>query len=249
MKLNISPALSLAFYAVCGSFPLRELALLTTLNSAQAQISPDNTTNTTVTQDGNNFTIKDGDRAGSNLFHSFRDFSVPNDGSAFFDNPTDIANIFSRVTGGNISNIDGLLRTNNASLFLINPAGIIFGAGARLDLGGGSFYGTTADSLLFDDGEFSATDLDNPPLITINAPIGLNLRDDPASITTAAEAELKVESNQALALIGGEVNLNGAKLNGGKITLGGLSASGIVDINDDLSFTFPDNITKADVFL
>ncbi len=102
------------------------------LSPAAAQVTPDGTTDTNVEANGNDLTINQGDRAGGNLFHSFRDFSVPNGGSAFFDNPADIVNIFSRVTRGNISNIDGLLRANDANLFLINPAGIIFGAGARL---------------------------------------------------------------------------------------------------------------------
>ena len=69
------------------------------LTSATAQVTPDGTTNTTVNVDGNNFTINQGDRAGSNLFHSFGEFSVPTDGSAFFNNAADIVNIFSRVTG------------------------------------------------------------------------------------------------------------------------------------------------------
>ena len=49
---------------------------------ASAQVTPDGTTNTTINADGNDFTIEDGERAGSNLFHSFRNFSVPNGGSA-----------------------------------------------------------------------------------------------------------------------------------------------------------------------
>ena len=156
------------------------------LSAATGQVTPDNTTNTRVNVNGNDFTIEQGDRAGDNLFHSFRDFSVPTDGSAFFNHSADIVNIFSRVTGGNISNIDGLLRANgSANLFLLNPAGIIFGENARLDIGG-SFLGSTADSIIFPDGEFSALDTQTQPLLTINAPIGLNLRDNPAEIINRA---------------------------------------------------------------
>ncbi len=102
-------------------------------------------------------------------------------------NAESISNIFSRVTGRNISNIDGLIRANgSASLFLINPAGIIFGENARLDIGG-SFYGSTASSILFEDGEFSAADLANPPLLTVNAPIGLGFRDHPGDIVNRSD--------------------------------------------------------------
>jgi filamentous hemagglutinin family protein len=151
-----------------------------------AQVTSDDTVNTQVTENGNTAEITGGETRGDNLFHSFQDFSIETGNEAAFLNADDIANIFSRVTGGNISNIDGLISANgSANLFLINPAGIIFGENARLDVGG-SFYGSSASSILFEDGEFSATDLDNPPLLTINAPIGLNLRDQPGDIVNRA---------------------------------------------------------------
>ena len=82
--------------------------------------------------------------------------------------------------------IDGSIGANGgANLFLINPAGIILGQNARLDLDG-SFLGSTADRLLFPEGEFSAVNLDNPPWLTINAPIGLGFRDEPAPITKSS---------------------------------------------------------------
>ena len=139
MNKSLSLLFSLSCYAVGNSL---------ICNSVIAQVTPDGTTNTTVNPNGsNNFTIENGDRAGGNLFHSFDQFSVPNGGSAIFNNPTDISNILSRVTGGNISNIDGLIQANgSANLFLVNPAGILFGNNARLAIGG-SFFGTTADSM------------------------------------------------------------------------------------------------------
>ncbi len=70
-----------------------------------AQITPDGTTSTTVNADGDNFTIEQGNRVGDNLFHSFDEFSVPTLGEAAFDNASDIANIFSRVTGSNRVNV------------------------------------------------------------------------------------------------------------------------------------------------
>ena len=140
-----------------------------------AQVTTDGTVNTQVNQNGNSAEITGGETRGGNLFHSFQDFSVPTGNEAFFNNANDISNIFSRVTGGNISNINGAIRANgSASLFLINPAGIIFGENARLDIGG-SFYSSSASSILFEDGEFSATDLTTPPVLTINAPIGLGV--------------------------------------------------------------------------
>ena len=196
--------------------------------AAQAQeITADGTTATTVTSpDGNNFTIEGGNRpeGGSNLFHSFQDFSVPTNGSAAFNNAVDIQNIFSRVTGGKISSIDGLIKANgSANLFLINPAGIMFGNNARLDIGG-SFLSSTADSILFPDGEFSAVDLDSPPLLTINAPIGLGFRDNPGDLQVQGSS-LEVKPSQTLALIGGDLSFNG-----GRLELGSVASASVVNL-------------------
>ncbi|WP_413201396.1 filamentous hemagglutinin N-terminal domain-containing protein, partial [Nostoc piscinale] len=116
-----------------------------------AQVTPDGTLNTAVSG-SNHYSITNGTRVGNNLFHSFSQFSIPTGSSASFDNATDIQNIFSRVTGGNLSNIDGRVSANgNANLFLLNPAGMIFGKNASLNIGG-SFIGTTANSIKFADG-------------------------------------------------------------------------------------------------
>ena len=203
------------------------------LSSSVAQISSDGTLSTTVTSDDDiNFLIENGDRSGNNLFHSFSDFSIPNLGEAYFNNDIDIVNIFSRVTGGNISDIQGLIRANGtANLFLINPAGIIFGENASLDIGG-SFFASTAQSIVFGEGlEFSATQPEAAPLLTINITPGLQMGANPGTIQVQGNGHqiefdldtlnfikenrpvgLQVPEGHTLALVGGEIILDGGNI-------------------------------------
>jgi filamentous hemagglutinin family protein len=245
------------------TLPLVILGFLASINPVRAQVSSDGSLSTTVTsRDGSNFTIENGDRAGGNLFHSFSQFSVPTGGSAVFQNP-DVQNIISRVTGGSISNIDGLIRTQgSANLFLLNPAGIFFGPNASLNIGG-SFFGTTANSLLFPDGvEFSATNLQAPPLLSVNIPIGLRFRDNPGSITNQSIVQdingnyvgLQVQPGKTLALVGGNVSLDEGELTApeGRVELGGLAEPGNVNLlfdGNNFRLGFPENVIRADVSL
>ncbi len=113
---------------------------------------------TAVTQAGNTYHITGGTRPGNgpNLFHSFGEFGVPTNNIANFLNETALptSNILGRVTGGNPSNIFGTIQTTgfgSANLFLMNPAGIVFGPNAALNVGGSATF-TTADYLRFADG-------------------------------------------------------------------------------------------------
>ncbi|MDY6938564.1 MAG: S-layer family protein [Cyanobacteriota bacterium] len=214
---------------------------------ATAQITPDTTlpSNSIVTPDGNTLVIDGGTSTGNNLFHSFQEFSVSTGAEAHFNNTLTIDNIITRVTGGNLSDIDGLIRANGtANLFLLNPNGIVFGPNAQLDVGG-SFIGSTADRLNFEDGSFySATQPNAPPLLTINVPIGLDFGSNPGDIvnranTTATDAMgnvvpvgLQVQPENTLALIGGNVLLEGGTIAsaGGNVTIGAVDGEAQVDL-------------------
>ena len=145
-----------------------------------AQVISDNTLGTeNSTVNINSFGVNEingGATRGSNLFHSFEQFSIPTNGSVLFNNATNIQNIISRVTGGSISDINGLIRANGmANLYLLNRNGITFGVGARINIGG-SFFATTTSGLTFADGSiFSANPTQSSPLLTISIPIGLQL--------------------------------------------------------------------------
>jgi filamentous hemagglutinin family protein len=224
------------------------LCCLATATSSQAQITNDGTLSTNVTtSDQLNFTITGGSRAGGNLFHSFGEFSVPNRGSAIFNNALDVQNIISRVTGGSISNINGLIRASgSANLFLINPKGIIFGSNASLNIGG-SFLASTANRLNFADSSFfSATDLQAQPLLAISVPIGLQFGKTVGIIRNQSQATrffpdfgkeapvgLEVQPGKTLALVGGDVFLEGGRLfaPGGRVELGSVAGNGLVSLN------------------
>ncbi|MEQ8972903.1 MAG: filamentous hemagglutinin N-terminal domain-containing protein [Coleofasciculus sp. C1-SOL-03] len=236
MKGRRSPFWLLPIISCCFLIPVR---------SAQAQISSDGRLPTPTkvnTTDNLTFTITEGTRLGDNLFHSFDKFSVPTGGEAIFNNALDVQNIISRVTGGSISTIDGLLTAKgSANLFLLNPNGIIFGSNASLDLGG-SLIATTANSIKFADGtEFSATD-PSASLLTVSVPVGLQFGTSPGRIVNRSQAGqnlateraagLEVKSGKTLALVGGEVLLEGGNLTapGGRVELGSVSNNSLVTL-------------------
>ncbi|MBW4616636.1 MAG: filamentous hemagglutinin N-terminal domain-containing protein [Desmonostoc vinosum HA7617-LM4] len=246
-------------------------AIVLYTTSSVAQITPDGTlpNNSNVKLEDNTRIISGGTTRGANLFHSFREFSVPTGQTAFFNNALDIQNIFTRVTGSSVSNIDGSIRTlGKANLFLMNPNGIIFGKNARLNIGG-SFVVTTANAIGFDNlGFFSASNPEAPsPLLTVNpnallfnqivaAPIQ-NSSTARAGFTPGGEDAfgLRVRDGRSLLLVGGNVNMDGGRLNafGGLVELGGLASVGTVGLNGDgnnnLSLSFPNSVERSDVFL
>ncbi|MBD3884737.1 S-layer family protein [Phormidium tenue FACHB-886] len=220
-------------------------------SSVQAQIVPDTTLRnaSSVSQEGSASIITGGTQEGNNLFHSFREFSVPEGGAASFRQiDRETANIITRVTGSSASRINGMIEILNsegdrstANFFLINPHGIIFGPNASLNVGG-SFLATTANSIRFADGsEFSAVQPQNAPLLTVSLPVGLQFGNHPGSIVNRSTAPLldsagnpvadffgdpvqglSVSPGHTLAFVGGNLSFEAGALN----TYGGLSSTG-----------------------
>ena len=220
--------------------------------SAIAQIIPDNSlgaeSSRAVSDTINNLPsdrLTGGATRGVNLFHSWREFNIGEGRGAYFENPSGVANIFTRVTGPNSSNILGTMGVlGNANLFLINPKGIIFGPNARLDLRG-SFVASTASGVLFNNGfEFSAANPNPVPLLAINIPAGLRFRENPGTIVNASRVTqniqdteipvgLAVPPGQTLALVGGDLIFNNgfASAFSGNIQLGSVASPGLVSFN------------------
>ena len=189
--------------------------------------------------------IEGGASRGENLFHSFTEFNVGEGNRVYFNNPSQIQRIFSRVTGGHQSSILGTLGVlGNADLFLLNPNGIIFGPNAALDLKG-SFIATTASDLIFSDGtRFSAVNAEPSALLTVSIPVGLQFRNIPGAIVNQSQTlydtgknfkdigGLQVQPRKTLALIGGDVTLQGGFLtaDGGRVEVGSVADSGQVSL-------------------
>jgi filamentous hemagglutinin family protein len=236
------------------------------VDPAIAQVIPDSTLgdeSSTVTPSEPNTEIIDGGAIrGANLFHSFQEFNVGEGRSVYFSNPTGIANILSRVTGTNPSEILGKLGVlGNADLFLINPNGIIFGADSSLDLRG-SFIATTASKIDFADGsQFTTLGDRTQPLLTISIPIGLQFGDNPGKIInrsiavdfTGLISGLQIDPGKTLALVGGDVVLEGGAItsNGGKIEIGSVGKDSLVRLNhqENWSLNYENARTFQDIKL
>ena len=236
----------------------------------QAQIVPDGTLGTQAigacAGAGGTCGIINGTARGSDLFHSFLQFSLPNgDVAAFIINPT-IQNLIVRVTGVGlpfISNINGAIATTDPTLtniiptnfFLLNPNGIVFGPSARIFVGG-SFLASTAERMLFQDGTmFDTRDQTLKPLLTVSVPTGLQFGQTPGEIRSGMQIVAGFNSRLTdFSLVGGNVTLDDSRVSapGGRIELGGVGENGTVGLRqngDRLSLSLAASTPRRDITL
>ena len=205
---------------------------------AQPITPADDGTGTTVTQNGNQFDIHGGtlSKDGANLFHSFQEFGINSDQIANFLATPNLRNILGRVIGENPSIIDGLIQMTGgtANLYLMNPAGIIFGANAQLNVPA-DFTATTATGIGFGNNWFNAFGDNNnngneySDLVGNPNQFAFDLSQGGIIINAG---ELAVEPGRDLALLGGQVvNTGELTASGGRITITAVPNSHLVKIS------------------
>ncbi len=226
--------------------------LLVTTLSTKAEVITDGTLGQQVNLPGPNFQITPdlGQQYGDNLFHSFQDFNLNSSESAIFSGPNSIQNIISRVTGGNPSNIDGLIRSTipNADMYFLNPYGIMFGPNAQLDVQG-SFHVSTADYLkLGNEGKFNAHN-PNDSLLTVAPVSAFGFLHDSIATITMQNSILSVGESKSLSLVGGSIEINNTNLSApsGQINIVGISSSN--EVKQRENFIDISSFTKlADIY-
>jgi filamentous hemagglutinin family protein len=201
---------------------------------AQSIVPATDGTGTIVKPNGTLYDIQGGTKSAdnTNLFHSFTQFGLSQGEIANFISSPSIQNILGRVTGGDPSVINGLLQVSggNSNLFLMNPAGIIFGAGASLNVPG-SFTATTATGIKLDSGWFNAIGSNSyAALVGTPDTFAFATPQTPGAIVN--EAQLAVKDGQDLNLLGGTVvSLGNLSAPGGNITVASVPGEKMVRIS------------------
>ena len=168
-----------------------------------------------------------GRQVGGNLFHSFGTFGLKGGETATFSGPASVGNVIGRVTGGSASSINGAIRSTipAANLYLVNPAGVVFGPNASVDVGG-SFHASSADYLRMRDGaRFQAA---NPDASTLSAapPEAFGFLSASPQPVTVNGSQLAVMPRNTLGMVGGPVTISGGLLYAPSGTVRVASAAG-----------------------
>ena len=156
-----------------------------------------------------------GKQVGGNLFESFSQFNLNSSQSATFTGPANVHNILARVTSGSSSSIDGTVNSSidGANLFFLNPAGVIFGANAQINVSG-SFAVSTANYLNLADGGKFNTSLGGRDVLT-SAPVSAFgfLSAAPARVSITGST-LNPPLQKSFSVVAGDITMNGGRISG-----------------------------------
>ncbi|MCI1280621.1 MAG: filamentous hemagglutinin N-terminal domain-containing protein [Nitrospira sp.] len=184
---------------------------------------------TSLSTSGNTTNITGGTRpaGGPNLFHSFNQFSVGAGDVAAFVNPGGVSNIISRVmAGGAPSNINGTIQALNANLYFLNPAGIVFGPSARLNVTFSAYFSTAPQLRLNGGGIFSATIPALDATLSVGSPESFGFLGSGPYNPIVLSSGTVLQTNVAVGLIGGTIQINGSKITAQRIIVGSTASAG-----------------------
>ena len=213
-----------------------------------AEIITDGSVGTATNITGPNYDISAslGTLSGTNLFHSFSTFNVNTGETATFNGPSaaPVTNVIGRVTGGTFSNIDGAINSSitGASIWLVNPSGIVFGANSSINVDG-SFHASTAENVRFDDATEFGTSVIPIPVLSVANPEGFGFVSSTPASLVVNNTTLSVPTGKTLSLVAGDVNLINSTLSApdGRINLASVASAG------DVTFITPTVVTDSGI--
>ena len=195
---------------------------------------------TSVNTSGNTTSITGGTRpgGGQNLFHSFNQFSVGTGDVAAFVNPG-VQNIIARVmAGGSPSNIYGTIQALNANLYFLNPAGITFGPAAHLNVTFSAYFSTAPQLRLSGGGIFSATIPALDATLSVGSPVSFGFLGPGPYNPIVLSPGTTLQTNVAVGLIGGTIQINGSKITAQRIIVGSTASAGDISAQPTVADPF-----------
>jgi filamentous hemagglutinin family protein len=199
--------------------------------------------NATLSTSGNTLTVTNSPGAIIN----WQRFGIASQEITRFLQQSGASAVLNRVTGGNPSAILGQLQSNGA-VFLVNPNGVVFGAGAQVNTT--SFTATTGQ---ISDGSFLAGTAapNGGATITVGGPLRVSGSAALTSTTATIEGGITAEGNLSITAAG-SINVNGG-ISAHNITLvsgSGTSTGGSgISVGGGVTLTTPGSISGGTIVL
>ena len=207
-------------------------------SQVSAQIVPATIQGTATEVDavGGQYDINGGQTSedGKNLFHSFEQFDLNAGETAnFVTTNANTQSIIGSINGGNPSTINGTLQVSgsDADLYLMNPAGILFGPQVQLNLSGG-IIATTAEGMDFANEQLIGGESADYKRF-VGAPTSLRFTEAKAGAVVNL-GDLAVDSGQSISLVGGAVvNTGNLEAPGGAVTVAAVEGKNLVQLSQE----------------